>query len=177
MEAVALERVIVLFVVYFVAGLIPLIAIAVSKTVSRYDCMAWGGLLIYLAAFMLVPLTELLTMIEMYVEHGCEYDFAKRECGRVLTETDFNDLRLFKQYVLLFSFLFTFAIGGTGINLFSQGVAGRGSFISEDAERQFRLWIGRIERNQKTLFYLLLASLVLSLISLFLVGCLIQFIS
>lgn len=177
MEAVALSKVVALFVAYLVAGLIPIIGVASSKKVSRYDCLAWGGLLIYLAAFMLVPLTELQSMVGMYVQHGCEFDIVKRECGRQLTATDFSDLVLFKQYILLLTFIFTFAIGGTGVNLFSQGVAGRGSFISEEAERKFTMWLTRIEKNQKIMLFMLLLSILLSVVSLFTVGLVVKFIS
>jgi len=177
MEAVALNKVVALFVVYLAVGLISIVGVASSKKVSRYDCLAWGGLLVYLAAFMLVPSAELQSMIGMHIQHGCEFDIAKRECGRKLTETDFSDLMLFKQYVLLLTFIFTFAIGGTGVNLLSQGVAGRGSFISEEAERKFTMWLTRVEKNQKVMFYMLLLSIVLSVASLFTVSFVVKFIS
>ncbi|MEZ8257409.1 hypothetical protein BCU92_02580 [Vibrio cyclitrophicus] len=177
MESVALTKVITLFILYFIVGLLPILAVASSKVVSRFDCLAWGGVLIYLAAFMLVPLTEVQSLTELYVNKGCEFNVAVRECKRYLTEQDYADLKLFNQYVMLLTFLFTLTIGGTGVNLFSQGVAGRGSFISQEAETKLKQWLERIEETQTVQFYLLVGSLVLSLVSLFTVGIVVAFIS
>jgi hypothetical protein len=177
MEAVALNKVIALFIIYFIAGLIPIIGITASKKISRYDCLVWGALLIYLAAFMLVPLAEVRALVEVYIEKGCEYDVVTRSCERVLTAANYADLKIFNQYVLLLTFLFTLTIGGTGVNMFSQGVAGRGTFINVDTERKFRDWLIRIEKTQRKQFYLLVISLAISIVSLFTVSLVVAFVS
>ena len=177
MESVALNYIIALFLVYLVAGLLPIVGMAFTQVVSRFDCLAWGSFLIYYAAFMLVPLTEVNGLVAIYLEKGCEFDVIKQTCGIVYTQPQLAELIKFKQYNLLFTFLFTFAIGGSGVNIFSQGVAGRGSFINDETLKEFLKWLKRIKDGQKKIMVLLFINLAITLVSLFVLGWVVKHVS